>query len=317
MIIRKRSKPLPLQKLEAALPRLTQHHPRIQDITYEFNKLRKGYIGERQVDYHLEQLPSKYTILHDVYLKPPKRKSFQIDSLICTNNALYIIESKNFNDKIIFNTIHNQFTRISNGIEKGYRNPITQAESAKRKLIDWLHDYDLHEIPVCCLIAISEPSTIISVVGDDEEVARVVSHAEYIPQKITQFEEHIVKGEQDKWNGRKIGHLILQECEEFDYDILGKYGIKQNNIRAGVICAECNMIGMQRGHGVWICERCNNKSKYAHISAIADYFRLGNKWITNRECINFLRIKSKNIATQTFKSSQLIYDPLKRRWKQK
>lgn len=314
MIIKRRTKPLPLQKLEAALSRLSQHHPRLHDINYEFHKLRKGYTGEQQVDYHLEQLPSNYTILHDVYLRPPHRKSFQIDSLICTNNALFIIESKNFNDKIIFNTIQNQFTRISDGVEKGYRNPITQAESTRLKLIEWLSDHHIYSIPVYYLIAISEPSTIINVVGNDEAIAKVVSHAEYTPQKIMQLDEALKKRSANKWNGLQIGKTILGECEEYDYDVFARVGIKISDILPGVICPKCQKVGMERVFGAWKCAQCNHKSKYAHRSALSDYFCLGNETITNTECMRFLLTRSPTQTSRLLKSSNLQYDSYHRRW---
>lgn len=313
MIIKRRTKPLPLQKLEVVIPRLSQAHPKIEDIQYDLNKCYKGYIGEKKVDYHLEQLPQHYTILHDVYLKPPQLNSFQIDSLICTHHAIYIIESKNFSDKIIFNTIHNQFTRISNGIEKGYRSPITQAESTRLKLINWLQAHNIHDIPVYYFIAIADPCTIIDVIGDNEAVAKVVGHAEDIPHKITQHEELMKTNEQTKWNGPDIGEMILRECKAYDYDVLERNGVKKSDIQAGIICPKCQALGMIRVYGKWTCQSCHHKSKHAHLSAIADYFILGHKWITNSECKNLLCTHSTALITRLLKTSHLTYDVKRRR----
>lgn len=120
MIIKRRSKPLVLRKLEAAIPRLPQNFPRLQEMKEEISIRFKGYIGEQKVDYQLEQLPRKFTVLHDVYLKSHGCKKFQIDSQVISNNALYIIVVKNLNSTITFNTILNQFTRTDGNKEEGF-----------------------------------------------------------------------------------------------------------------------------------------------------------------------------------------------------
>src|SRR5690625_1801359 len=110
MIIRRRSKPLVLKKLEMVSLRLSKNFPRLQEIQQEIAIRNKGYIGEKKVDYHLEVLAPQFTIIQDVCLKAQGR-SFQIDTIIMTNHAIFCIESKNFDGTITFNTIFKQFTR--------------------------------------------------------------------------------------------------------------------------------------------------------------------------------------------------------------
>src|SRR5690625_1955326 len=143
MIIRRRSKHLVLKKLEAAMLRLPKNFPRLQDIQREIGGRYKGYIGEQKVDYHLEILASQFTIIQDVCLKVQGR-TFQMDSIIITNHAIFCIESKNFDGTITFNTILNQLTRNDGKTEKGYRYPITQAETHRFHLMNWLHEHNIH-----------------------------------------------------------------------------------------------------------------------------------------------------------------------------
>ncbi|MGJ9458109.1 nuclease-related domain-containing protein [Oceanobacillus sp. CF4.6] len=100
----KRPKPLILQKYEALTPRIPKNFPRLAEIQYELAKSHKGYIGEMKVDYYLSVLAQRYTILPDVCLKV-NGQTFQIDNLLITDHAIYLIEVKNYNGKIIFNTI--------------------------------------------------------------------------------------------------------------------------------------------------------------------------------------------------------------------
>src|SRR5690625_6055326 len=103
MILKPRKKPLPLQKLEAAIPRLEPNHRKLADMKEELARRMKGYIGEKKTDYHLEDLANKATILHSVCLEQ-NGKEFEMDTILITSQTLYIIESKNYERTITFDT---------------------------------------------------------------------------------------------------------------------------------------------------------------------------------------------------------------------
>ncbi|MEN1968845.1 nuclease-related domain-containing protein [Lentibacillus sp. N15] len=129
MLLRKRPKPLPLQKMEALIPRMPPHFKQLPIMQADLASRVTGYIGERKVDYQLRSLTRKYTILHDVYLELPYGNSVQIDSLILTPNAIFIIESKNYKGTITFDTVLKQLIRDDGEKETGFKYPITQAEN--------------------------------------------------------------------------------------------------------------------------------------------------------------------------------------------
>lgn len=312
MIIRRRSKPLVLKKLEAAMLRLPKNFPRLQDIQREIGSRYKGYIGEQKVDYHLEILASQFTIIQDVCLKVQGR-TFQMDSIIITNHAIFCIESKNFDGTITFNTILNQLTRNDGKTEKGYRYPITQAETHRLHLMNWLHEHNIHNIPIYYFIAISDPSTILQVIGDEKLIAKIVAHGESIPQKIIRSNNKLQRN--TRLPMQQIGNSILQECIDHDFDILRKFDIKANDILTGVRCPACQTLGMDRVHAYWRCPNCHHQSKKAHLTAIAEYLHLVKPWITNKECMRFLTIDSRNLATRLLKSANLTYDSKNRRWR--
>src|SRR5690625_841075 len=312
MIIRRRSKPLVLKKLEAAVLRLPKNFPRLPEIQQEIGRRYKGYVGEQKVDYHLEILAPQFTIIQDVCLKVQGRK-FQTDTIIITDHAIFFIESKNFDGPITFNTILKQFTRHDGKTETGYRYPITQAETYRLHLMNWLREHNFHNIPIHYFIAISDPSTVINVIGDAESIARIVVHGENVPQMIIKANEKI-KGN-TRLASRQLGETILRGCVEQDFDILRKYEVKGSDILTGVRCPSCQRLGMERTRAYWRCPSCNYQSKKAHLSSIAEYLHLVKPWITNKESMRFLNIDSRNLATRLLKSANLIYDSKNRRWK--
>ncbi|WP_198029972.1 nuclease-related domain-containing protein [Oceanobacillus manasiensis] len=310
MIIKKRNK-TELDQYEALLSRIRPDHPKFREMEGDFARRNKGYIGERQVDYYLDELAAEMTILQDLNLSVDG-KNMQIDNLLISPHAAYIVEVKNYSGTILFDTFLQQFTRDDGSQETGFRHPIQQAELQKQRLQAWLQEKNLPLIPIYCFIAISNPSTIIKVEGEKEHIAKVVAHAAYIPGKIMHQDNAVAKN--TPIQHQKLGAKILGACKQTYHLPMTRYGIQAKDILPGVHCPACKYLGMQRIYGTWLCPKCKVKSKAAHKRALLDYFYLIKPSISNRECRKFLGISSKNITTKLLQN-YLIYDKKKRRWR--
>jgi len=311
MIIKKRMKPRILQKYEVLQRRLRGDFPGITQIEREYIKYMKGYTGEVKVDYYLEPLAQMYTMLKDVCLDV-HGQTVQMDNLIITPHAIYIIEVKNYSGKIIFDTTLDQFTRNDGHKETGFSHPITQVEFQQLKLQNWLQSQGFPDIPIYYFVAISEPSTVINVVGNHEYIAGIVTQGEQITKKILNREKQFENS--TNVTHQKIGYAILRACREFDKDILAEHGIKLTDLVSGVSCTNCGRIGMERKHRNWHCPTCSHKDQHAHLPAINDYVLLINPSITNRECRSFLHINSRHITLGMLRNTSLEYDNVSRRW---
>lgn len=316
MIIRGRTKPIALKKYDAMIPRLPPNFPGMEEMRGEQARRHKGYVGEQKVDYHIDFLAADFTILHDVSLEI-RNKTFQLDTIVITQHAIFIVESKNYSGTITFDTILQQLTRNDGKKESGYQYPITQVELQQLKLQQWLQLHNHTNIPFYFFIAISEPSTIINVIGDREAIARVVAHGAAIPKKVLDMNDTFKKRGASTIHHRKIGQMILQGCKDFDMDIMAKHGVCWQALLPGVQCLKCGWLGMERIYNGWVCKKCTNKSRYAHRRAIADYFLLVRSYMSNSECMRFLKFNSKNIATKLLKDTGLYYDKRRRRWTKK
>lgn len=312
MIIRRRTKPLVLQKYDAIVPRLRPNFPQLQEIQREQAIRTKGFEGEKAVDYHIDFLAAEATILHDVCLTV-MGKTFQIDTLVNTSHAIFPVESKNYNGAITFDTVLRQMIRDDGRKETGFNYPVTQADLQKFKLQMWLQERNFPDIPIYPLIAISDPATIIKVKGDDQELAEVVAHGAHIPGMIIQ-KNNEYRANQPKIDAKKISHAILRECEDFDMDVLKIHNIKPADLMPGVQCPACGRLGMKRIYGKWECERCFTRSKTAHHKTIEDYLLIVNPWINNKEAMRFLTITCKSLANRILKSSGLVYEKDFKKW---
>ncbi|WP_147404956.1 nuclease-related domain-containing protein [Oceanobacillus halophilus] len=273
-------------------------------------KRRKGYAGEKKVDYYLRMLASKFTILHDVCLNV-NGQTFQMDNLIITPHAIYIIDVKSYHGSINFDHILKQSIHADGKTERGYMYPITQVELQQYKLQQWLLEQSLPSIPIYHFVAISEPSTSIHVKGDEEAVAKIVGHGEDMPRRILHQEELLTNG--PVFQHQQICYAIKNNCVEFDLDVMDIHQLNQSDLQQGVFCPECGYLGIPRTHSGWYCHQCQKKYRNAHMPAIDDYLLLVKPRIRNSECMEWLKVNSRSTITRILQNSDLLYDA-KRRW---
>lgn len=315
MIIRKRTKPLILQKYEALQARLPPNSPQYQAIKQQVELRTRGHQGELTVDHHLNILAPKFTIIQDACLTS-NGQTFQIDNLIISPHSIYIIEVKNFRAPITFDTDLNQFTTDDGRKISGYKHPIAQVKAQQLKLQNWLYEHNQPNIPIYYFIAVSEPSTLINVIGDYEKISSIVQHGEHIPWKILDFEQK--QKNHPTYQHQKIGHFILKHCRDFDKDILEEWGIVPEQLVPGVRCRKCNRVGMEKVKWSWICPRCGLADRQAANHSIDEYLMLVKPWLKNKEILNFLNISSRYAVSRLLKNHpNLHYSEKRRRWEKK
>lgn len=314
---RGRSKPVALEKTEALLSRLKSNHPKWPEIRLKMKDYQKGFDGERKLDYYLQSLPRQFAILNDITLAM-FGKQFQIDSLLISAHAIFIIEAKNIDGPVTFDTVHHQFTKEDGKTLRGYKHPIVQVETIHHHLENWLQARNLAGLPIFHFIAFAERSTIFHVTGDEEAIRKVVSYADAIPLLVMKHEEYVAANHSG--NNRlknKIIQAIMREAEEFDYDALQKFGIAKEEILPGVHCPKCRTLGMQCRHGKGCCLKCGAHSKHAYVRSLYEYTLLVDEKITNKACRNFLQLTSRHVALYKIQQSGLFVKKDAKTWVRK
>ncbi|MHA6250712.1 nuclease-related domain-containing protein [Oceanobacillus sp. CAU 1775] len=316
MIIKYRKKPLLLEKYEILVSRLSQHSPHHSQVAFDATNCLKGYEGELAVDYYLKLLPAAdYTILQDLTLKV-NHQTFQMDNLILTRNAIYIVEVKNFLSSVSYHTASDTFV-LNNGHRTfGTANPINQAKIQKERLRMWLSINNEPDLPIHCFAVISDSQTVLTIVGEPTENSLLLSHGEHIPWKIMELEKRYK--ETHNFPHQIIGYKLKNAATDFNKDILKEYSIHPNEIMPGIRCVGCNTLGMQRKGWTWKCKRCHVEDKLAAEKTINEYLLLIKPWITNKECQNFLVITSRNTCLGLLrKMPNLEFNKERYRWERK
>lgn len=288
---------------EALLRRLLSNHPKREDVIASIQKRWSGYRGEQNLSYHLEFLPEKeYLIFHNIRLVMGKR-TCQIDFLVLTPFAMFIIESKNLAGQLFYDQNVKRLIRIYQNQEESFPDPIMQARRQQILLKRWLEDHKVRECPIPFLISIG-PSAASFKTNGSHEIFQKILYAEQIPYKIEQLNQLYSERIFSPYLLQKISDLLMESHTPPTIDILEKYGISRSDIISGVQCPLCSSSPMMRTKNNWYCHPCKKSSPNAHYQAIKDYLLIYGA-ITNHRAREFLYLSSTNVCTRLLEKMDL------------
>lgn len=307
MIAKERKVPLKLLNLEAILRRLPPNYPKRPLIEKDYHRIQSGYIGEKALDFYLNQLPkSNYLLFHDLRLNV-NGTFFQIDTLLLSDKFALILEIKNIAGKLVFDPAFKQLTRIYQGKETGLLDPITQVKRQQQHMAIWMKQLGLPTLPIEYLVVISHPKSIIEIKSGYSKEYKKICHAAQILDKISEYENIHITGCIPQKEIKKMKRLLNKFHEPLFYSVLNAHDIPQGDVLTGVICPSCTFRPIIRQKGFWQCPSCQFTSKDAHVSALNDYFLIIKPFITNEECKDFLQLHSRFIAYRLLQSLNLPF----------
>lgn len=304
MFQKEREFPMRLKRGEALLRSLQPNHQKREKITKDLRKIRAGYRGEKELDYHLKFLPEKdYHIFSNLRLIF-KDTVVQIDTLVLSSWFVALIESKNIFGHLYFDSISKQLIRTFDNEKEGFPDPILQVKRQAYVLQKWVSAHMNKTFPIHTLVSIGYPSTIVETNKGNEQIYNKVLHAEHIPQKILDL-SHSKQQQFSSYQLRKLTELFLSaHVPEPPFDILKHYSISPADLIKGVPCPVCHLSPMERVHAWWYCQKCQTKSKDAHIQVVEDYIWLHGS-INNEQCRKHLGLASSDTAKRILKDMNL------------
>lgn len=297
-----------IQKLDALLDgRLPADHPALPEITNEYKRRLAGQRGEKSLYFYLSMLSeTKYVIFHGIRLSY-KGFFFQIDFLVLCAAFAMVLEAKNRSGEITFEKEFHQVTCKKNGEEERIQNPVLQAKLQAQKLKAWFAEHKCANIPVHYLFVNTNEKTLILSDPNNEDVTPHICNSEVLLDKI---EKIATLNKVDRMDGkelRKLKKLLLNKHAPENPDVLKPYNLSPKEIQTGVTCPTCKFLPMAYQYGGWHCQKCNAKSKTAHIAAINDYFLLIKPTITTAELRVFLHIDSIRASGKLLASMNLPF----------
>ncbi|MBO0961361.1 NERD domain-containing protein [Neobacillus sp. MM2021_6] len=305
MIIKARKVPLIILILLALLRRLPKNHDKRSQIMKELARRQAGYQGEESLDYYLCRLPEKdYMIFHDLNL-PFGKYNCQNDTILLTPKLALILETKNMTGTLKFDLENEQFFQTIDGNDKGYTDPIAQAEMHKACIQEFLLKYNFPPVPVDYLVVISNPYAVISYNGNHSEVKKRVCKSHNLLKKIDMFEKMYTNEFLTEKELRKLCKLLVKKNTPPTIHVLERCGIKRSELRTGPHCPSCDYLPIVRKKRKWYCPSCNTFANDALDRALLDYFLLFDSKITNHEFRAFAHITSVDAAGRHLRSAGL------------
>lgn len=314
IILKEREMSLKIKVLEALSRRLPASHHMLPRIKSDLGKNIAGFKGEESLNYYLELLPDtggEFYVLQDIRL-PFKSHHFQIDTLLIFSTFFLILDAKYMKGALEFDPAFQQLIQkfTENEVDQTitYSDPIIQVQNQLTKFKTWLKDHKIQPGPSESLVVIANSRAEIKCVSHPNLVKNMVVRNSGVEAKVTDFTKKHTKETWDAKNVRKLSSLIIKKNEPVTFiDLEKDYGVTSECILKGVQCQKCLHIGCEKTFGTWLCQKCNNTCKDAHIELLQDYKLLIGPTITVSEFQKITGIKSERTARRLLLTSGLSY----------
>lgn len=271
-------------------------------MTLKAYQIEAGYSGELDVDRILHEIefPRDTKILKNITLQINPLYTFQIDTLILTPTRAIILEIKKYSGTIQFDEIGGKTIKISNdGVIEKFDCVIHQLIRAKEGLRRWMELRNI-QIHIDEILVMANQKTNLENVPETVPMM----YGKQLPRYIRELAEL-----NDSLNAQELkslaSQIIKNQASWNQTPLCEKYEISPTLLRKGVLCQSCNEV-MSRTQGrKWHCRQCGKYGDHEISHSLNDWFLLIKPTISNKECMNFLLLKSKFAASTTLRKSSL------------
>lgn len=241
--LKKRSKSLELQILESLNTRMKLGQSEKQ----HYLNLKKGYEGEVEFDTLTASLESKFYILKDLLLKS-SNTTFQIDSLLITQEAIIPCEVKNYEGDYYYEN-ENFYKRTT---RKEITNPLHQLNRIETLLRQLLHKNG-YTFPVRGYLIFINPKFFLYQAPQNEKII-------FVPQL-----NHFLQGLDTNYSPphnlhRKLAEqLVKLHLTDSPYSRLPAYHYE--HLRKGRYCGICQSFQISVSGRKLVCTKCGHQEK--------------------------------------------------------
>ncbi|MBR7554868.1 nuclease-related domain-containing protein [Allobacillus sp. GCM10007491] len=243
MILKERSKPLELQRLEVLNRRIsltTKQHT-------NYLQYSKGYEGERLFDSLVQDFSEKHIVLTDLLLQF-NDTVFQIDSLLITQEKILIYEVKNFTGEYIFE--QDKFLKLP---QQEIQNPLHQVARSSSLLTQLIRRAGFNLPTQSHVIFVNRNFTLFNAPPNTAMIlpTQIEGHLKYlqtIPSRHNDLHKRLME---------KLIELHLDKSpyqQQFDYTY--------EEIKKGITCARCHSYKIKLIGRMINCNDCDLSESY-------------------------------------------------------
>lgn len=242
MIYKSRMEPEELLILEALNRRMNLSEKDKQT----YLSLRKGYDGETLFDSMTEKLECDCLILNDLLLKH-NNTVFQIDSLVITQDKIYLCEIKNYEGDFYYE--NDRLYVITKSEITNPLNQLSRTETLLRQLLQSLG----YQTPIHAKVIFINPQFTLYEAPLDKpfilppQLKRYLRSIDHTSSKLSEKQRMLAK------------KLVSLHLEESPYQILPDY--RYDELRKGISCDRCESFSILIEGKRCVCRDCDHEEK--------------------------------------------------------
>lgn len=292
-------------RMLVGLPRLIARLPvnRSEKDEFEglYQRVKIGFSGELKVDYFLESLglPNSVRVLKNIELSVGEDSSFQIDTLIISAKYILLLEVKNIAGELTFESSPHQLVRNLKGQITKMDCPITQLVNTKSYFEKWLRQRGF-QVAVIGKVILANQQAFVKSAPKDAPIL-FMKELPSILRKLESYSD--IMGEEERLH---LIEKIKQDQVVYDPFPLSEYfRLDPNLLKKNQLCPNCNLSLVYVNHKTRHCTNCRVDVRTNYESALQDWFMVFKGTITNRECQEFLGLKTRHQASHAIKVAGL------------
>ncbi|MET1249107.1 hypothetical protein ABWW58_09990 [Sporolactobacillus sp. STCC-11] len=170
---------------------------------------------------------------------------------------------------------------------------ITQAEYLTGSLHQWLDERGL-SLPIINRVVVASAAQIQVTNLKSDRIKKIVRRANLKAELFT-IDKQFSKAHLSTDTLNKVSAALLEAHQPLIIQPFRSL-IKPEAIIKGVRCPDCGAMPMRKVKQHWHCAGCDHLSKTAHLLALLDYRLIHGPAITNKQCRDFLMMKSEFAA---------------------
>ncbi|MGG3564398.1 nuclease-related domain-containing protein [Neobacillus rhizosphaerae] len=230
------------ESVELIILRLLSQRMTLEDkYKQSYHNLEKGYEGEVAFDLLTEKLSCRSFILNDLLLETSGAK-FQIDSLIVTQEPIYLFEVKNYEGDYYYES--GRFYTIS---KKEITNPLLQIERSESLLRQLLQNLG-YRIPIKAYVVFINPEFYLY----QAPLNKPIIYPNQLSQFMRKLNNH--PSTLKDHHKRLADQLVSMHQIEINKDKIPAYDL--NSIQKGINCCSCHSFSVTVSGRKLVCDVC-------------------------------------------------------------
>lgn len=275
-----------LYALDRMLPRIDSRDKKLTEIKGQRESTFYGFQGELRADRYLRraQLPAGTLILHDLTLDILGSDQVQIDTIVLTKSAIWVLEIKNIYGTLELEEYPARLRRTTgNGKVHYFESPIVQLNHATDALNYWLAIQDI-EIPVKGAVLLASRN-----VDAHFPVGSPVHLVTEIPSLIRR--ESAAPAVVDDAAIQWIAAVLRKQEEPFHpFPLEAHFNMSRGSIYTGHLCDNCSGKLISKTNRLGVCLSCGNRQWLPFLHTLVDLFLCSQRLINNSTCQELLGV---------------------------